>query len=90
MSHVKAGASRASQKANVIGKRRGLKVTAGQQVHAGQILVRQVGTKYHPGDNVKVSRDYTLVARTDGIVVFTHKRYPRGVRTVVSVVAEAK
>ena len=48
----------------------GVKRYAGQQVHAGTILVRQRGTRIHPGDNVGVGRDYTLFALIDGVVKF--------------------
>ena len=51
-------------------KYRGVKRFAGQKVTAGSILVRQVGTKYHPGANVGVGRDHTLFARADGKVVY--------------------
>ncbi len=50
------------------GQRRGIKVFAGQNVTAGSILVRQLGTKIHPGPNVGVGRDYTLFALRDGVV----------------------
>jgi large subunit ribosomal protein L27 len=51
-------------------KMRGVKRFAGQQVRAGSILVRQVGTKYHPGNNVGLGRDFTLFALIDGVVKF--------------------
>ena len=51
-------------------KRLGVKRYAGQRVLAGTILVRQRGTRIHPGDNVGVGRDYTLFALIDGIVKF--------------------
>lgn len=50
------------------GQRRGVKVFAGQRVKAGNILVRQLGTRVHPGPNVGMGRDYTLFALVDGIV----------------------
>jgi large subunit ribosomal protein L27 len=49
---------------------RGVKVYSGQQVRAGNILVRQVGTTIHAGRNVGVGKDYTLWARMDGVVRF--------------------
>ena len=52
---------------------RGLKKTEGCQVKAGNILVRQCGTKYHPGANVGLGKDYTLFALKDGVVKFTTK-----------------
>ena len=50
------------------GQRRGVKVFAGQTAKAGNILVRQVGTRVHPGKNVGMGRDFTLFAKIDGIV----------------------
>jgi large subunit ribosomal protein L27 len=50
------------------GQRRGVKVFAGQFAQAGNILVRQVGTRVHPGKNVGMGRDFTLFAKIDGIV----------------------
>lgn len=52
------------------GQRRGVKLFAGEQARAGNILVRQVGTRVHPGRNVGMGRDYTLFAKVDGTVVF--------------------
>jgi len=50
------------------GQRRGVKVFAGQFAKAGNILVRQLGTRVHPGKNVGMGRDFTLFAQIDGIV----------------------
>jgi large subunit ribosomal protein L27 len=52
------------------GQRRGVKVFAGQLAKAGNILVRQVGTRVHPGKNVGMGRDFTLFAKIDGIVQY--------------------
>jgi large subunit ribosomal protein L27 len=52
------------------GQRRGVKVYAGQTVHAGNILVRQLGSVIHPGANVRLGRDYTLYATADGVVKY--------------------
>lgn len=54
-------------------KMRGVKRFGGQAVKAGNILVRQVGTVFHPGKNVSVGRDFTLFALIDGVVKFEHK-----------------
>lgn len=51
-------------------KMRGVKRFAGERVSAGSILVRQVGTKFHAGENVGIGRDWTLFARIDGVVTF--------------------
>jgi large subunit ribosomal protein L27 len=56
------------------GQRRGVKVFAGQQVHAGSILVRQLGTRIHPGRNVGLGRDYTLFALRNGVVRYGRSR----------------
>ncbi|HXK21517.1 MAG TPA: 50S ribosomal protein L27 [Myxococcota bacterium] len=67
MAHKKGqGSSRNGRDSN--SQRRGVKVYAGQRVHAGSILVRQVGTRIHPGPNVGVAKDFTLFALRDGVV----------------------
>lgn len=67
MAHKKAGgSSRNGRDSN--GQRRGVKRFGGQVVKAGNILVRQVGTKIHPGLNVGLGRDYTIFATIDGTV----------------------
>ena len=69
MSHKKGqGSSRNGRDSN--GQRRGVKVYGGQRVNAGAILVRQVGTRIHPGRNVGVGKDYTLFALSDGVVQY--------------------
>ncbi|HLG20212.1 MAG TPA: 50S ribosomal protein L27 [Bdellovibrionota bacterium] len=50
------------------GQRRGIKIYSGQSVRAGNILVRQVGTRIHPGRNVGMGRDFTIFATADGVV----------------------
>jgi large subunit ribosomal protein L27 len=69
MAHKKAGGSSRNGRDSG-GQRFGVKRYAGQMVKAGNILVRQVGTKFHPGENVGVGKDYTLFAEKDGIVAF--------------------
>ncbi len=56
------------------GQRRGMKVFGGQRVTAGSILVRQLGTRIHPGRNVGLGRDYTLFALCDGVVAYGRSR----------------
>jgi large subunit ribosomal protein L27 len=65
-------------------KRLGVKIYGGQPAIAGNILVRQRGTSYHPGKNVGVGKDFTLFALSDGIVEF---RKGRNDKTTISVVA---
>ncbi len=55
------------------GQRRGVKKFGGENVRAGNIIVRQLGTKIHPGNNVGMGRDYTLFALVDGTVEFSRK-----------------
>ena len=69
MAHKKAGGSTRNGR-DSIGQRRGVKRYGGQIVKAGNILVRQLGTKIHPGTNVGLGRDYTLYAKVDGKVTY--------------------
>lgn len=69
MAHKKAGGSSRNGRDSA-GQRYGIKRYGGQQVLAGSILVRQKGTKIHPGNNVGLGKDYTIFARIDGIVAF--------------------
>jgi len=66
----KKGGGRTKNGRDSQGKRLGVKRYAGQSVRAGTILVRQRGTRIHPGNNVGVGRDYTLFALIDGIVKY--------------------
>ena len=76
MAHKKAGGSSRNGR-DSHGQRRGVKRYGGENVRAGNILVRQVGTVFHPGKNVGLGRDFTLFALTDGKVAFEHKRKDR-------------
>jgi len=69
MAHKKSGGSSCNGRDSV-GKRLGVKRFGGQEVKAGSILVRQRGTKIHPGINVGLGSDYTLFAKIDGVVRF--------------------
>ncbi|HXV47639.1 MAG TPA: 50S ribosomal protein L27 [Candidatus Binatia bacterium] len=74
MAHKKAGgSSRNGRDSN--GQRRGVKVFGGETVRAGNILVRQLGTRIHPGRNVGMGRDYTLFSLIDGVVKY--RRYDK-------------
>jgi large subunit ribosomal protein L27 len=69
MAHKKAGgSSRNGRDSN--GQRRGIKVYGGETVRAGNILIRQLGTRIHPGENVGMGRDYTIFAKIDGVVAY--------------------
>ena len=72
MAHKKAGGSTRNGRDSE-SKRLGVKIYGGQEVTAGNIIVRQRGTKFHPGVNVGCGRDHTLFARTNGVVEFTVK-----------------
>lgn len=72
MAHKKAGGSTKNGRDSV-SKRLGVKRFGGQQVSAGSIIVRQRGTKFHPGPYVGVGKDYTLFARADGEVRFSRR-----------------
>ena len=69
MAHKKAGGSSRNGRDSA-GQRRGVKIFGGQVVRAGNILVRQLGTKIHAGTNVGLGRDYTLFAKVDGVVKY--------------------
>jgi large subunit ribosomal protein L27 len=59
------------------GKRLGVKIFGGQEAIAGNVIIRQRGTSYHPGKNVGIGKDHTIFALVDGTVVFTTKRQDR-------------
>ena len=86
MAHKKAGGSSRNGR-DTIGRRLGVKKYGGEVVVPGNIIVRQRGTKVHPGDNVGVGRDHTLFALTEGKVAFKEKS---GGRMFVNVVPEAE
>ena len=81
MAHKKAGGSSRNGR-DSIGRRLGVKKFGGEQAVAGNILVRQRGTKFHPGANVGIGKDHTLFAKATGTVSFKHSS---GGRTFVSV-----
>lgn len=79
MAHKKGqGSSRNGRDSN--SQRRGTKIFGGETVTAGSIIVRQLGTKIHPGNNVKLGRDFTLFAVIDGVVKF--ERFDRNRKKV--------
>ena len=85
MAHKKAGGSTKNGRDSE-SKRLGVKRYGGEQVIAGNILVRQRGSHFHPGENVGMGRDYTLFAKADGAVT-SRTRGPKN-RKYVSVVAD--
>ena len=72
MAHKKAGGSTSNGR-DSHSKRLGVKLFGGQEVLAGNIIVRQRGTKFHPGENVGLGKDHTLFAKASGIVKFAVK-----------------
>lgn len=89
MAHVKAAGSKAAQGVNIAGKRLGVKKFGGEKVICGNILIRQRGTVYHPGKNVKMGRDHTIYAITDGHVAFRNMTgYKKG-QKLVDVISES-
>lgn len=73
MAKTKSG-GKARQQTPRVGKRLGVKIFGGQSVRAGNIIIRQRGTKFHPGEGVGIGRDHTLFALKDGIVEFVKKQ----------------
>ncbi len=70
-------------------KRLGVKIFGGQFAKAGSIIVRQRGTKHHPGTNVGIGKDHTLFALVEGKVVFTKKTNERSFVSIQPIVAQA-
>lgn len=87
MAHKKAGGSTRNGRDSE-SKRLGLKKAGGEEVRAGNIILRQRGTQYYPGRNVGCGRDYTLFATADGRVEFSRSG-PRSRRVVSVVVGES-
>ncbi len=84
MAHKKSGGS-SNNGRDSIGRRLGVKKFGGEAVIPGNIIIRQRGTVYHPGNNVAMGKDHTIFAVAEGKVEFSKKA---GDRTVVSVIAE--
>jgi large subunit ribosomal protein L27 len=85
MAHKKAGGSTRNGRDSE-GRRLGLKKSGGQPVIAGNIIVRQRGTQYYPGENVGMGKDHTLFATAEGVVEFAHKKDDK---VVISVAKKA-
>jgi large subunit ribosomal protein L27 len=82
MAHKKgAGSSKNGRESE--SKRLGVKIFGGQAAIAGSIIIRQRGTKHHPGTNVGIGKDHTLFALTDGLVEFRKKKNNRSFVSVV-------
>jgi large subunit ribosomal protein L27 len=87
MAHKK-GAGSSDNGRDSKSKRLGVKLYGGQLAIAGNVIVRQRGTKFHPGENVYMGRDHTLHAKIDGTVVFTRKRDDRNYVSILPFVEE--
>lgn len=85
MAHKKGGGA-TSQKKDSAGRRLGIKKSGNQEVIAGNIICKQRGTKWHPGENVGMGRDHTIFALVDGVVKFFKKGHKE--KTFISVVNE--
>jgi large subunit ribosomal protein L27 len=83
MAHKKAGGSSRNGRDSE-SKRLGVKAYGGETIHAGSIIVRQRGTKFHAGDNVGIGKDHTLFALTHGTVQFATKGAQK--KAVVSII----
>ena len=86
MAHKKGGGSTRNGRDSK-SKRLGIKKFGGQFVIPGNIIVRQRGTKFHPGENVGIGKDHTIFAMTEGYVIFERMRN-RGGQKQISVIAE--
>ena len=83
MAHKKgAGSSRNGRESE--SKRLGVKIYGGQKIIAGNIIVRQRGTKHHPGENVGIGKDHTLFALADGVVAFKKGKNNRSYVSVLN------
>jgi len=89
MAHKKAGGSSRNGRDSA-GKRLGVKLFGGERVLAGNIILRQRGTQWHPGDNVGMGRDHTLFALTDGHVAYRTKSKGRTFVSIVPMEAAAE
>jgi len=89
MAHKKAGGSSRNGRDSA-GRRLGVKIFGGESVTAGKILVRQRGTRWHPGANVGLGKDHTLFALMNGKVEFATKAKDRVTVSVVPMEATAK
>ncbi|KKU30595.1 MAG: 50S ribosomal protein L27 [candidate division WWE3 bacterium GW2011_GWA1_46_21] len=90
MAHKKAGGASAQQKGNVAGKRLGIKVSGGSVVKPGQIIARQRGKTFLPGNNVGMGKDFTIYSLVNGIVAFVYAtRRKKKINVVLSKQSQA-
>ncbi|MCF6213839.1 MAG: 50S ribosomal protein L27 [Flavobacteriaceae bacterium] len=86
MAHKK-GAGSSNNGRESESKRLGVKIFGGQGAIAGNIIIRQRGTKHHPGENVYMGKDHTIHAKVDGIVKFTKKKDNKSYISIVPIEA---
>ena len=84
MAHKKSGGSSRNGRDSP-GQRLGLKAFGGEFVTAGAIIIRQHGTRFYPGENVGIGKDYTLFAKADGRVEFVTRKKRREIHVVTRV-----
>ena len=84
MAHKKSGGSSRNGRDSP-GQRLGLKAFGGEFVTAGSVIVRQQGTRFYPGENVGIGKDYTLFAKADGRVRFVRRKKRREVHVLTAV-----
>ncbi len=84
MAHKKSGGSSRNGRDSP-GQRLGLKAFGGEFVTAGAIIIRQHGTRFYPGENVGIGKDYTLFAKADGRVEFVMRKKRREIHVVTQV-----
>ncbi len=89
MAHTKSQGA-AKRTVNVPGKRRGVKKFGGEKVKNGNIIVRQLGTKFYPGANTSIGKDFTIYAVAKGTVSFRMKRINKKHKNFVDVITEEK
>ena len=82
MAHTKSQ-GKTRQGSSTAGRRRGVKIYGGQKINTGQIIIRQVGSKFHPGRGVKQGKDFTLYSVRPGIVKF-YKKLNKSFVSVIS------
>ncbi len=81
MAHIKSGGTTKGNR-DSIAKRLGVKVYAGEKVISGNIIVRQRGTRFHPGEGVDMGKDHTIFAVKEGVVKFTQKNEDKFISVV--------
>ena len=81
MAHIKSGGTTKGNR-DSIAKRLGVKVYAGEKVISGNIIVRQRGTRFHPGEGVDMGKDHTMFAVKEGVVKFTQKNEDKFISVV--------